>query len=304
MNNQEDDIGDTPLCSALDIMILMHRDTHFGGQFDEMLRYYREGGKGTCTEFDIQQIENLHAIEKQTQQNLAGMMLAGPEAEKVSKAKEAYKRLRDLYEIPEAKSKLPTLIADLILSEDEEAEEEITAVIKEKETAVPSLLELLRAEDFYDPLFPGYGQAPALAAKCLGLIGDKRAIITIFESIGEGGFFHEDAALHALRTIGTHAKEFLLRVLKSHPINNDNERAAIALATFKDDPEVAQACFELLKEVDILKNIPFATYLILCCEGLKGMPQWQEFTALADDPHMPKSLQQDIKALLQENSEG
>ena len=74
---------------------------------------------------------------------------------------------------------------------------------------MPALIDLLRNEDFYDPLFPGYGEAPVLAAKCLGLIGDKRAIISLFEAIGEGDFFNEDIILDALHVIGNPARDFL-----------------------------------------------------------------------------------------------
>lgn len=294
--NQEE----LPARDTQDITILMHRDAHFGGQFEVMLHYYREGGKGKHPDFTIAEIDRLHAMEQQTKQNLAPMMLTGPDAEKVATSKEAYKRLRDLYDREHLPSHYPLLIADLILSEEEDPLKEIEAIVREGKQIVPSLLELLRSEILYDPLFPGYGQSPELAARCLGHIGDKRAIILLFESIGEVDFSHEDTALHALRAIGTPAKEFLLTVLKSHPITQDNERAATALIAFKEDPEIAKSCLKLLKDPEVMQNIPFATYLVLACEGLKGTPEAEVFLALAEDPATPKMLQQDIKAIAHE----
>lgn len=291
---------DLPARDTQDITILMHRDAHFGGQFEVMLEYYRQGGKGKHPDFTIGEIDRLFAMEKQAKQNLAPMMLTGPDAEKVAQAKEAYKRLRDLYEEEHLPSHFPLLIADLILSEEEDPQKEIEAIVREGEPIVPSLIELLRSEILYDPLFPGYGLVPELAARCLGGIGDKRAIITLFESIGEVDFSLEDTALHALKAIGNPAKEFLLTVLKSHPITQDNERAAIALIAFKEDPEVAKSCLTLLQNPEVRQNIPFATYLVLACEGLKGTKEANTFIALAEDPATPKMLQQDIKAIAHE----
>jgi len=286
-----------PISDALDTAILMHCHAHFGGQLAVMLDYYRRGGKGVSSEFEIKYIENLKKIEEDTKQNLAATLLSGSDAEKIAKSLEAYKRLRSLYEQESPEARLPRLIADLILSEDEKAEEEIAAIVQEKDKIVPALLEVLRAHDFYDPLFPGYGTAPALAAKCLGLIGDRRAIISLFETIGEGDFFEEDIALNALKQIGVPAKNFLLKVLRSHPVTSDNERAAIALLQFKEDYEVSKACFDLLKEDEVLRNIPFATYLVLDCEGLKGSEEEEDFKALAKDLKTPSPVRQEIKTI-------
>jgi hypothetical protein len=294
----EEDFVDYPLADSLDKMILMHRDAHFSGSFDFMLDYYRKGGKGVCPDFDIKRLEELAAYEKNLGQNLSAVMLSGAEAEKVSEAKESYKKLRDLYEKPPGKNKNPLLIADLILAEEENPERELAAIVAAKETIVPALIELLRAETFYDPLFPGYGLAPNLAAESLKRIGDKRAIISLFESIGGNEFFDEDISLEAIKAIGEPAKTFLLKVLHGRPLNEDNERAAIALVQFKEDPEVAITCFRMLQEPDVLKDIPLSTYLILACEGLENTPYQEEFKALLKNAKLPKMLQKDIEAII------
>lgn len=300
-SDQEPQDSSLPLVNALDVAIIMHREAHFGGQFDLMIEYYGKGGKGVQPDFELERIQTLAEMERSMQQNLAGILLTGADAERIAAAKEAYKTLRDLYEQEKPFTKNPRLIADLILSESEEAEEEIAAIVKEKATIVPLLLDLIRAEEFHDPLFPGYGTAPVLAAKCLGLIGDKKAIIILFESIGTGDFFDDDVILDALHAIGEPAKAFLLRVLHGKPLNEDNERAAIAILAFKEDPEVSEACLNLLKDPDVRQDLSLATYLVLGCENLKDPKQRAAFKELADDPKTPKALRQDFKAIIQQH---
>ncbi len=288
--------GEFPLTDTTDAAILMHRDAHFGGQFDVMLDYYAKGGKGVVPDIEIERIQELAVIEKQMKENLAAMLLSGPDAERVGEAKAAYKTLRDLYETESPYNKIPLLIADLILSESEDPQEEIQAIAKEKGLAVSALIDLIRSENFYDPLFPGYGQAPGLAIKCLGLIGDKRAIVTLFEAIGSGDFFDEDINVDALHAIGAPARDFLLKVLGGKPFNVDNEKAAIALIPFKDEPEVSRVALLMLQDHEVRRHVPLATYLILICEGLKDQNERKAFLSLLDDPKTPKQLQQDIKA--------
>lgn len=287
-----------PLVDATDTAILMHRDAHFGGQFGIMLDYYAKGGKGINSEFEIERIKELQLLEQGLKQNLAALLLSGQEAEQVARARESYKVLRSVYNKKnELKPSHARLIADLILTEDEEALNEIEAIVAEKSLIVPALMNILRSEDFHDPLFPGYGLAPALATKCLGLIGDKRAIISLFESIGDSDFLNEDLALDALFKIGEPAKAFLLSVLHSRPITYDNERAAMALCRFKDDPDVAKICLQMLSEIDLKKHLLLATHLVLACEGLKDADSREKLLALLNHPNIPSMLRQDIKAI-------
>lgn len=288
---------DLPTNTEQDTLILMHRDAHFGGNFEIMIDYYEKGGKGVRPELELSHILALHRLEMELEQDLAGSILGGAEAERVAKAKNAYKELRDLYDNPQMKGSYALLIADLILSEELEPESEIAAIVERKGAAIPALIELLKSQDFYDPLFPGYGFAPELAAKCLGLIGDHKAVISLFESIHEGDFFEEETALQALKAIGQPAKDFLLQVLRSRPINQDNERAAIALVSFKQDPEVAEACLELLLDPETRQNLLFSSYLALVCEGLQDAKLQQRLKKLAEDPTTPKDLRKDILAV-------
>lgn len=291
--NPDPFLEEFPLNDQNNIEILMHREAHFSGSFKYMLEYYAQGGKGIRPEFEIENIRKLAELELTLQVNLAATFLTGPDAEKVALAKTAYKKLRDLYE-KEPPSPFPILIADLIFSEEEIPAKEIEAIVHQKSVIVPSLVELLKAEEFYDPLFPGYGQAPSLAARCLGLIGDKRAIISLFEAIGQEDFFNEDILLESLKLIGEPAKTFLLHVVKGRPINFDNERAAIALIQFKDDPEVALTCFELLMDPIVRKDVVLCTYLVLACEGLTDPEHREKFLKLAAEPKISSSLRRDL----------
>ncbi len=288
------DLEDLPLADSLNNAILMHRDAHFSGDFDAMIEYYQKEGRGVFPDFELEKIHELAKLEKEMNENLSGILLSGAEAEQVAKSKNTYKVLKELYDNKDSDKKYARLLADLILTEEEEPEQEIQAIVEEKGAIVRPLIDLLQAEDFYDPLFPGYGHAPSLAAKCLGLIGDKRAIISLFESIGAGDFFDETVALTALKTIGTPAKEFLLKVLHGKPLNADNERAAIALIQFKEDPEVAEFCFQMIQDKEVLKDIPLATYLILACEHLDKTVFKEAFITMSKDEKIQKMLRQDM----------
>ncbi len=293
----EPDPDSSFLGSSEDRDILMHRDAHFGGDFDTMIEYYEAEGKGMMQEFEISRIRELADYETATGVNLASQTLTGPDAEKIKAARNAYKSLRELYSVKNTKDPKPLLLADLVLSEEEWPEKEIEAIVEQKTAIVPLLISLLRSEDFYDPLFPGYGQAPTLAARCLGLIGDKRAMISLFEAIGEANFFSEDYLLDGLKNIGDPAKEFLLKILHSEPLNFDNERAAIALVRFRDEPGVAETCLEMLLNPSVWKDPNLSLHLILSCEGLKEPKLQEEFCKLAAHPGFPKMLVQDIKLI-------
>jgi hypothetical protein len=282
-----------------DLNILMHREVHFGGSFPLMLDYYRRGGKGINPNFEIERIEELAEEELRLAKNLAPLLLTAKEAEEIKIARDAYQSLRNLYSVKHPKNKYPILIADLILSEEEDPAAEIQAIVNEKNGIVPSLIELMKSEDFYNPLYPGYGKAYQLAAKCLGLIGDKRALISLFEAIGRGDFFDDEVTLNALSAIGEPAKAFLLHVLHGKPFNEDNEKAAIALIAFKDDPEVSTTCFTLLKELDLTHDAYLATYLILACSGLPPSLR-NEFEAFSKHATLPKELKSDFAVILNE----
>lgn len=290
--------NDAPaLGDANDIAILMHREAHFGGSFPIMIDYYEKEGKGVCFDFELSRILELAEAEKLSGGNLAALLLTPRDIEEVKRAKDSYQSFRDLYAIKSPKSPHPTMIADLILSEDEEPTIELDAIIAEKSAIVPSLLALINSEDMYNPLFPGYGKAPTLAAYCLGKIGDKRAIIALFENLGKNSFFEDEIAINALKAIGEPAKEFLLRVLQGQPINEDNEKAAIALVGFDPDPKIAKTSLETLQKLNLKTEGFLATYMILAAEYLDSSlhPIFEAFAARSD---LSKELKNDCQTVL------
>jgi HEAT repeat protein len=277
-----------------DHQIVMHRDAHFSGSFAAMLGYYAQEGKGVNPEFEIERIEELMQMESALGENLASTLLSDEEREKVKQAKKLYMDLRDLYE-QNLGSNIPRLIADLILCEEEEPTELISQLVAKGTTVSAPLIDLIRTDDFYDPLFPGYGLAPALAAKCLGLIKDPRAIKPLFEAMGKEGFFAEEEIIEALHQIGTPARDFLIQVITTLPITNDSERAAIALIRFEEDESAAQACLEMLKNEKSWKYPSFATYLVLGCAGLKRAEDREAFVSLMKNSNVSPDLLYEMK---------
>lgn len=299
-----DELEEFELGDSIDNAILMHRDAHFGGSFAVMIEYYEKEGKGVNPEFELRRIRELDKMEKEMGANLAALRLSGPEAERVQQSLQAYKSLRDLADNTSATSHYPRLIADLIFSEEEDATPEVDAIVAEKTAIVPHLINLLRSDDFRDPLFPGYGLAPALATRCLGRIGDKRALISLFEEIGKSDVLEEEDTLLALKAIGEPAKQFLLKVLQGRPLDFDNERAATALIQFKDDPEVTAACLKMLEDPQVWRDLPLSTYLILACEDLQDPASRQQLMNIAKQPNFPSMLMQDIKIIVRNWSTG
>lgn len=285
-----------PITNAVDVAILMHRDIHFGGSFPVMIEYYKNEGVGCSPDFDMNQILALQEMEAKVGENLSAIQLSGADAEKVAKARKAYKQLKELYEQKKPETTIPQLVADLILSEERDPIKEVSAIVAEKRAAIPALLDLIRSEDFHDPMFPGYGRAPELAAQCLGKIGDKSAIAALFEAIRENEFFEEDTSIAALKAIGEPAREFLLSQLQNRPITIDNERAAITLIQFEDEA-VAKACFQLLKEINTKEHLPLATYLVLGCSKLESEDLRKEFMTMSERKDLPDMLRQDMKAI-------
>lgn len=289
-------MDEIPLEDALDHNILMHRNVHFAGSFPLMLSYYAGEGKGVMSEFDLERIEYLANMEVASKTDLAEVYLDETEHQEVTRAKEKYALLKEAYD-KETPDTIPCLIADLILSEHETPEQEIAALKNKGKDAVPALIDLLNNKDFYDPLFPGYGYAPAAAARCLGLIGDDRAIAPLFEAMGNEDFFTDEMILDSLSAFGKKAQDFLLKRLLSIPITKDNEHAVIALARFSN-PEVASASLEVLQKIDKKKSPSFATYLVLCCTDLSSPAERAQLKKIAEERGLPPEVREEIESLV------
>ena len=281
-----------PTLDTLRLEMIMHRNAHFGGSFDVMIEYYRNDGVGVMPDFDIETLQELKDLEDDQDLNEA---LPEPAKLEVEKAQERYRLLRDVYEQEDL---APQLLSNLILSEDEQPNAEIEAIAAKGSELLPQLIDLIRADTFYNPLYPGYGRSPIFAAQCLAKIGDKEAIAPLFEAIGHENFFTDEALISALSSFGDPAKEFLLKVLSQTPVSKDNEHAAIALGAFEPDETIAKASLTLLEEKGTLERGSLAPYLIFACSALAKEDRIRFQTLINNAPLSPE-LSVEANAVLQ-----
>ncbi len=285
-----------PLIDGIVHHILMHRDSHFGGSFEAMIAYYEKEGKGVQQDISMKNLKDLERMEKELGRNLSVDILLEEEKKEVELARHLYHQLRDLYELDE-RNQGARLLADLILSEEEEPTAEIAAVVALGSKVVPSLLQILRSEKLYDPLFPGYGEAPRLAARCLGLIGDERAIRPLFEALNHEDFFMEEVIYSSLATLGEAAQQFLLNRLISQPLSKENEQAVIALLSFKPHPTIARTCLDMLERGVIYTPSTLTLYLIMGCHGLTDQDR-RRFLTLSQRADLPHDLKLEMDTVI------
>jgi len=287
------------LTDEMDHAILMHRDAHFGGEFSIMIDYYKnEENIGVDPELDYERICYLAEVEKQLQQNLASVMLSTAEAEQVARCRQAYSQLKSLYEGPTAAS--AQLIADLILSEEADPIAEIEAICTTGTELVPLLIDLVRSDEAYSPLFPGYGYAPYLAAICLGKIQDTRSLIPLFEMFHKQSIFDDEALLEVFSDFGEQAKLFLMQRVRSRPLTLDNTHAAFALSVFSTDTDVAVLAIEQLKDTVVQRHSLLSTYLLCLCDSLKDSVHKHDLISLCEVPNLPKEIALQIKNLVRD----
>lgn len=249
-----------PIGNSEMVAIFMHRDAHFGGDFDIMVEYYEGEGKGCY--FDLDELLTAVEMERSRGEDLAPLLLSGAEAERVAAARDMYEELRDVYSHDGLHR--AQLLSDLILSEDEEEEERaVVAIVEQGKEMVTSLIDLMESPKLGDPLFPGYGYAPALAARCLGRIGDPTALPHLFEAVGDENSDLEEEAAIAFQHIGESAKAFIMKILKGQRVTNDTEKAAYLATLFCPDPEVAALCKELLERPEVRSHPMLCSYLEL-----------------------------------------
>lgn len=279
------------LTDAVDHEIVMHRDAHFGGSFQEMLNYYEdESHIGILPDIELERIYDLQNYEKQTGDNLYFSLLDDEEREKVELSKKAYLDLKKIYEMEELNGPYSKLIADLILSEEEEPREALEKIIAKQKLLLPDLLRILKWDEAYDPLFPGYGYAPYFALQALCQIKDSRAIIVLFETLRREAFFGEEAIVSALVAQGDEAKNFLFKTLKAKPITSDNTFAAYAIAGFVPDQEIESCALQMLKDPEVWKKPNLFGYLLCLCEE-----NIEELSLLSQNPLIPQNLKKEIE---------
>jgi hypothetical protein len=260
-----------------------------------MIAALKEDKEPFLEQYPLVRVEYLQRLQEEMGAPLAPQLLAPSEAERIARARSAYKMLRAAYEPPSAPE--VALIPDLILATEEELEQAISQIAAQKGKLVPALIALLQAHDFYDILFPGFGQAPARAARCLGTIGDERALKPLFEALGLGDFDNEESILQALGAMPNVAVPFLLKVVHSQPITQDNIRAAMALSTFSEDSAIAEGSLQVLSHIDCNRHSLLATYLILNCAALQDPKLRAQFVQVCRTASLSPELQPDFERI-------
>lgn len=289
-------LSESYLTEEIDHEILQHRDAHFAGDFKVMHDYYQEEHMRQHPEITLERIAYLAKIEAELNQNLAEVFLSEQEKQEVMAARHAYETLKELYLEKKEEGLFSRLLADLILTEDEDAEQEIEQIVLQDKKIVPYLIKIIASKEAYHPLFPGYGYAPYFAALCLGKIRDPAAITPLFEALNEETLFGEEVFLDALKNMGEPAKKYLLERLNSRPITKENSNAAYALTLFSPDLQIAETAFTNLKDPLVCKATLFATYLIFNLEGLKNTPLQQELRTWSQTAPLSASLQRELQA--------
>jgi hypothetical protein len=289
-----------PLFVPMDHAIIMHRETHFDGSFEQMIAYYERGGEGMCPDFSLKRIEELARYEEEQGQDIAELFLFHEEKEQVDEAKQSYHYLKALQKVPHKENPVPQLTADLILAETEEdLEEAIANLSRWGDLTTKAMIDLLRSDDLHDPIFPGYGLSPMRAARVIARMGDKQAIVALFEAIGqEEDFFDEEILISALKNIGAPAKEFLLRLATRSSRDHDSEKAIVALSAFKGESDVAEACLKLLSQPNIHEDSVLASYLIFNCEGLSKTSDRETFITLAKSGSFTREQKEDMASIV------
>lgn len=293
---EEADQQASPLLEEEDRDILMHRDIHFSANFALMADYYDKEGKGAVLDVCNSRIYQLMELEERLGRDLAPLVLQGADAERVGKARNLYQNLQKQYEDPKTTPELLAII-DLIFSEEEEPEQDAQLAASIGETMIPYLISIIKTEELYDPLFPGYGKAPIAAALALGFLKAEAAIEPLFLMLTKYDFEIESASLAALALIGDKAQDFCLKMLTSRPITLDNERAAIACCTFPPNEILGQAILSQLQDKEIQKKERLATYLVLACENLPEN-QMSLLKEIALAGTLPKNVQDEITVIL------
>lgn len=278
------------LTDHIDHLIIMHRDSHFSGLFEEMVNYYKNDNNiGIHPDIELERIYELNYYENKTGVNLSDLLLNQEEKEKVIQAKKAYQDLKKIYEIEETSSS-PRLIADLIFSEEEEPQEILDKIIGSQKTLLPDLLRILKWDEAYDSLFPGYGYAPYFVLQALMQIKDPQTIVPLFETLKRDPFIGDEAIVSALYAQGNEAKSFLIKIMKGRPITQDNSYAAYALSVFSPDKDIENEALTLLKNAEIWKENTFCSYLLPLCEK-----NTDELRKLCENPLLPQMLKKEIE---------
>ena len=249
-------------------------------------------GVGVQEDFDIERIKDLAAHDSAG--HMADDILPEHAKSDVIFAKELYKKFRDCYD---ESDELPKKLADLLLSESWDPQNEIAALMPFCKRAIKPLVEILLQDYFYNPLNPGYGRGPINAAIALKTMGNTDAIPHLFNALGKS-FSVDEVIINALMSFGKDGVEFLQDRLKGMPYTEDNYKAAMALASFPINDETAEIALNLLQHKETFAHPPFVSYLICICEGLENSVERETFAKIANSKELDKHLREEMNLIM------
>lgn len=219
--------------SEEDTLLLMHCDVHFSQNFELMADYYASDGIGVDPDIDLKRIQEFQKLSRKEALYLFENLITPEKLPRVLEAKEAYLRLRDVYE-SESKDVGACLLSDLLLSEDEDTSDEEQAIFEYGTKLIPVLVTILRSYLYHSSLGPGYGQGPSRVLRCLSLFDTTPCISEAFESlsISDNPFYSYDVTNY-FRIFENQAKAFLFKQIESAVLSEDHRRALEILAEFE-----------------------------------------------------------------------
>jgi hypothetical protein len=281
-----------PFLNTVDLEILKHKDSHFGGSFKVMLDYYRSDGVGVQEDFDIERIQDLADFDKDG--HLSAEILPDHAKNEVFFSKELYKKLKSCYDKEEP---FVRKLADLILTESWDPSEEIEALAECKQAAIKPLIEIVSQDHFYNPLNPGYGRAPINAALTLKKIGNTDAIAHLYNALGKS-FSTDEILINTLISFGERAEDFLRARLEGSPYTKDNYLAAMVLSSFPTSEQTAKLALDLLSKKQTHAHSSYVSYLICICEGLKTSSDREMFIQLSKNEDLSKNIASEMALVI------
>jgi hypothetical protein len=284
---------DLPLFDEEDRDILMHREAHFASNFDLMLQAYKAEDPSSVLDIDLARIYELKYLEEKLGKSLAPLVLHAQDAQTIKRVRTMYRLFQEL--LQEEKNPLYVAMAELILAEDP-IEEVEKRCLELQDVCVSPLITIIQSDILYDPVYPGYGLAPMRAAHILGVLKADQAIPYLFYMLSSDTFDTQSAALQALKKIGEKAKIFCIEHLQSRPFSKSNELAAMALASFSCDDQIAQALIHELQDPKVWFEEPLVFYILASSEALPKSTH-EAFYEILNNPSLPQEVRDEMQLI-------
>ena len=262
---------DAPTLDELDVSLLMQKNIHFGGSFQEMLEYYQDVSLlEHRDDIDIDRVSYLKEVED------AGTdleeLLDEQTLEEIEDKKSLYSQIED--QAADSNNPEEQAIANLILCSEFDVEDEIITAANLGDDIVPYVLKIIERDDFYSKISPGQGRAPASAIRVLIALRDNSAILLLFSRMFNISTYTEGVFMQYFREFEAETKELIRRMLSGKTWSLDHERA-LSIATYLSfNQEIADECFAIIKDQSRCpKDEAYQTYLALVSNGDFDFPQ-------------------------------